>query len=111
VSDGTTTASLASFTITVSSTTTGAGTGSVTLSWTPPTTNTNGTSPVAALAGYHIYYGTSTGALTKSVAIINPAANSATITGLSTGTWYFAISADAADGSAGPLSVIGSKTL
>jgi hypothetical protein len=37
--------------------TVGATTGTATLSWSAPTTNTDGT-PVTTLIGYHIYYGT-----------------------------------------------------
>ena len=55
-----------SATVTVTASTT-ASTGTATLSWVPPTENTDGT-PVTTLTGYHIYYGTSEGALTQSIA-------------------------------------------
>ena len=46
-------------------------TGSATLSWTPPTTNTDG-SPLTNLAGYKIYWGTSQGTYPNSVTLNNP---------------------------------------
>ena len=67
VSDGKTSATLPSFPIAV----TDNATGSVTLSWTAPTENTNGTA-LTDLAGYWIYYGTSANALTKSTKVSNP---------------------------------------
>ena len=83
VSDGTTTMTLPAFTITVGSTATQ---GSATLTWAAPTANTDGTSPVAPLSGYHIYYGTTQGALTQMIIITNPATTTYTITGLAPGT-------------------------
>jgi hypothetical protein len=65
-SDGGATTSLAPFTIDVTAAATA--TGSATLSWTIPTTNTNGT-PATNLAGYHIYYGTSSEALNTVIVV------------------------------------------
>jgi hypothetical protein len=84
--------------------------GTATLSWVPPTLNTDGT-PVTSLSGYHIYYGTSPSALTQSVAISDATTTSYGMTGLASGTWYFAVAADAADGTESAMSVIGSKTI
>ncbi len=84
--------------------------GTATLSWVPPTLNTDGT-PVTTLSGYHIYYGTSPSALTQSVAISDATTTSYDMTGLASGTWYFAVAADAADGTESAMSVIGSKTI
>jgi hypothetical protein len=91
-------------------TVTAASTGTATLSWTPPTTNTDGT-PVTTLTGYHVYYGTSQTNLTQSVAISGATTTSYEVTGLAAGTWYFAVAADAADGTESPQSALGSKTL
>jgi hypothetical protein len=85
-----------------------AASGTATLSWAAPTTNTNGT-PVTPLSGYTIFYGTSQGALTQSVAV-SASATSYTVTGLAAGTWYFAVAADAQDGTQSAMSNIGSKT-
>jgi hypothetical protein len=76
----------------------------------PPTLNTDGT-PVTTLTGYHIYYGTNQAALNQSIAVSGAATTSYVITGLSTGTWYFTVAADAADGTESPKSNVGSKTI
>ena len=83
-------------------------TSTATLSWTAPTENTNGT-PVTTLAGYTIQYGTSESALSQTVSINSPSTLSYTITGLTPGTWYFAVVAVAADGTQSALSGIVSK--
>ena len=86
------------------------GTGTATLTWVPPAKNTNGT-PVVPLSGYTIYYGRSESSLTKSVVVSGSTTTSYTITGLSLGTWYFAVAADAADGMQSAMSNIGSKAI
>jgi len=106
--NGSTTATLAAFAITVAAAPTSSG--AATLSWTPPTQNTDGTS-LANLAGYFIYYGNSAAALSNKIQITNPGLTGYTVTGLGTGTTYFAISAYAASGAESALSNIGSKTI
>ena len=93
-----------SVTVTVAATT-----GTATLAWAPPTTNTNGTA-VTPLSGYTIYYGTSATSLTKSV-VVSSSTTSYTMTGLAAGTWYFAMAADASDGTQSAMSNIGSKAI
>jgi hypothetical protein len=63
------------------------------------------------LTGYHIYYGTTAGALTQSVAVSGAATTSYEITGLTSGIWYFAVAADALNGTESSQSNIGSKAL
>ncbi len=87
-----------------------AGSETATLSWNAPTSNVNGT-PVTPLKGYTIYYGTSEGAMTQSLVVSGAAATSAEITGLGSGTWYFAVAADATDGTQSAKSDIGSIAL
>jgi len=72
--------------------TTTAGTGSVTLNWNAPATNSNG-STLTDLAGYKVYYGLGSGQQnrTKSVNVGNY--TSASVSGLSTGDWCFAVTA------------------
>jgi hypothetical protein len=106
VSDGTTTVALPSFTITVAA----ANSGTATVLWIPPTTNTNGT-PLTDLSGYHIYYGTSPTALTKSVAITGATTTSYQLTGLSAGTWYFGVAADSSAGTESAISGVASKII
>ena len=67
VSDGAATRSLASFNIQVVAT----ATGSATLSWVPPTQNSDG-SPLTNLASYRVYYGTSSGTYPNSMTVNNP---------------------------------------
>jgi hypothetical protein len=85
-SDGTATSELPAFSINV----TQISNGSVTISWIPPTANTNGT-PLTNLAGYKIYYGTSLGSLSQSVEVTNPSLSSYVIDNLSPATWYFSV--------------------
>lgn len=70
-------------------------TSSVTLEWDAPTSNADG-SPLNDLAGYKVYYGNSSTNYTNSVDIGN--FTSATINDLSSGTWYFAVTAYDASG-------------
>src|SRR5882757_6837905 len=65
-------------------------TGTATLDWTPPTENSDG-SALTNLAGYTVYYGTSPDKLTESVKVSNPGLTAYTMTNLTSGTWYFAV--------------------
>jgi hypothetical protein len=71
--------------------------GVATLDWLPPTANTDGTT-LTNLAGYTVYYGTSPDNLSKSVKVSNAGVASYTVTGLASGTWYFAVTSYSADG-------------
>jgi hypothetical protein len=113
VADGTASASLAAFSITVTGTTgtTTPATGNATLSWVPPTQNSDGTA-LTNLAGFNIYYGTDSSALTQTIQVANPAALGYVITGLATGTtWYFAVTAYTSSGEESAHSAISSKTI
>lgn len=92
VSNGYHRATLRSFSITVNSGGTQLPPGGVTITWTPPTENTDG-SALTNLAGYHLYYGTSQASLNKVVDIDNPGIASYVVSDLSAGTWYFALTA------------------
>lgn len=65
-------------------------TGSVTLNWTIPTENTDG-SQLTNLSGFKVVYGQSATELTQSVSIDNPSVDSYQFDNLSSGTWYFAV--------------------
>jgi hypothetical protein len=67
-------------------------TGSATVSWIPPTVNTDG-SVLGNLAGYHIYYGTSPDNLNQSVTLTNAGLTRYVLSELATQTWYFAMTA------------------
>jgi hypothetical protein len=101
VSDAAGSASLPQFSITV--TQPPATTGSATVIWSAPTQNTDGTG-LTNLSGYQIYYGTSAGNLTQSVKITNPGVLTYLLTGLASGTWYFAVQADTSAGGTSALS-------
>ena len=85
-------------------------TGSATLSWQAPTTNTDG-SALTDLAGYRIYFGTSADDLSQAVPLTGVGLQTYVIGGLVSGTWYFAIRAVTSDGVESALSEIVSKTI
>lgn len=105
VTDGTTKVALPAFALVVQSLPVEA----VTLSWTPPTTNTDG-SALTDLAGYRIYYGASRTALGSVIEIRNPAIAAYLVENLTPGTWYFAVTAYTSAGKESVHSNIASKT-
>jgi putative Ig domain-containing protein len=106
VSDGKANASLPPFTLTVSA----AASGAATLTWMPPTTNSDGTA-LTDLAGYEVRYGRAEGDLTQSVNLDNSSLNSYVVENLTAGTWYFAVLAVNSAGATSPLSNVASKTI
>lgn len=106
VSDGKTSAALPAFSIAVTSATTN---GSATLHWTPPATNTDGTT-VTDLAGFNILYGKSSSSMAQTLKVASATATSGTVSGLTSGTWYFAVQSYDKDGNASSLSSVVSKT-
>ena len=110
VSDGTTSAALAAFTITVAAAPAPPQTlGTATLTWAAPTQNTDGSS-ITNLAGYVISYGTSATALTQTVTVSNPATTTYTVQNLTAGTWYFSVAATETGGTASAPSSMVSMT-
>ncbi|HEY6641678.1 fibronectin type III domain-containing protein [Povalibacter sp.] len=107
VSDGKASRSLAAFTIAVKQT---AAVASTTLSWTAPTQNTDGSS-LTTLAGYRIYYGTSSSALNQTIQVANPSVSTYVIDGLAPATYYFAVRAYTTAGTESANSNVASKTL
>lgn len=88
--------------------------GTATLSWTPPTQNTDGTT-LTNLAGYRIVYSTSSSALgdpadvlTKQLQVAGNV-SSYVIEGLTAGTWYFAVKSFNSSGAESVLSNVASK--
>lgn len=113
VSNGVMSASLAAFSVTVNAAVASSPpptTGSATVSWVAPTTNSDG-SPLTNLAGYTIHYGNSATALNQTVQVANAGAASYVLTNLASGTWYFAVSAYTSSGSSSSLSAVASKTI
>ena len=85
-------------------------TGSAALSWAAPTSNSDG-SALTDLAGYHVYYGTSSNLLNQDQSVSDANATSATVGSLAAGTWYFAVAAVNSGGVEGDLSNVASKTI
>jgi len=115
VADGTATASLSAFALTVVATTAvsspSSSTGTAKVTWSAPTENSNGTA-LTNLAGYYVYYGTDSASLSQTITVSNPQALAYTITGLATGnTWYFAVASYTSTGQQSSLSQISSKSL
>jgi hypothetical protein len=88
VSDGKASARLAPFSITVIDEQIGA----ASLSWEPPTTNTDG-STLTNLAGYRIVYGASPSQLTQTIQLANAGLSAFVVENLAPGTYYFAVRA------------------
>jgi hypothetical protein len=109
VTDGTATTSvLAAWDIEVVAA--GAAGGAVTVSWTAPVRNADGT-PLTDLAGYRIYWGTSKGDYPNSVTIDNPGITTYVVDQLLPATYYFVIRAVNKDGVESGDSKVGSKTI
>ncbi len=75
----------------------------VTLNWTPPTENTNGTA-LTNLAGYNIHYGTASGDYTQTISVSNAGIATYVVDDLTPGTYYFSIGAVNSQGAESPLS-------
>lgn len=67
-------------------------TASITLAWVPPTQNSDG-SPITNLAGYKIRYGTASSDYTQTIALGNAGLTRYVVDNLTSGTYYFAITA------------------
>jgi putative Ig domain-containing protein len=99
-------ASTAMFAITVTT----LGSGSVTLSWTPPTQNDDG-SALTDLAGYEVRYGKDQANLDQFVQLNNPSLNTFVVDSLTSGTWFFAIRSINSSGNGSVMSNVASKTI
>jgi hypothetical protein len=105
-SDGSSSASLPGFGITVAS-----GTGIATLAWSEPTQNEDG-SALTDLTGYHIYVGADASHLVNQVNIATTATTSYSISGLVGGaTYYFAVTAVNSLGQESVLSNVASQVI
>jgi len=106
VSDGTASASLPAFALSVLQT----ATGSATITWTAPTTNNDG-SALTNLASYRIKYGRTSTSLDQIASVTNPGLTSFLLDNLSTGTWYFAVVAVNSSGAESTPSNVATKTI
>jgi hypothetical protein len=84
-------------------------TGTVSLNWTRPALNADGT-PLTDLAGYNIYSGSQEGSLNLVTTISDPTVLSIVLPSPGPGTWYYAVTAFNSAGGQSVLSNIGSKS-
>ena len=106
VSDGTTSAALPAFNLTISPMILG----SATVRWTAPATNIDGT-PLANLAGFRVLYGTSPTQLSEKLELPAPALTSVEIADLVPGTYYFSVKAYTANALESDASQVVWKTI
>jgi hypothetical protein len=106
VTDGKLSTSLPTFSIDAVS----ASLGSVTLSWTPPTMNEDGT-VLTDLASYKIYYGVAAGNYPSQVRIDNPGISTYVVDNLAPNTYYFVSTAINASGVESSYSNMATKTV
>ena len=66
--------------------------GQLTVTWSPPTKNTDGT-PLKNLSGYTLLYGTASKTYSTAISIDDATATRYVVRGLPRGTYYFALSA------------------
>lgn len=88
VSDGTDSASLPEFDLSVDA----IQLGNATVSWTAPTTNADGTA-LSDLDGFYVHYGMSSGSYSRTATVDDETATSVQIDSLESGTWYFVVTA------------------
>jgi hypothetical protein len=89
-SDGANVASLPAFAITVSAP--AAGASGVSLTWSAPTQNSDGT-PLTDLQGYKIHYGMQSQNYTGAISVNNPTLTTYLVNSLPAGKYYFAVTA------------------
>jgi len=75
----------------------------ITLNWTPPTENTDGTA-LTNLSGYDIHYGTASGNYTQSISVSNAGIATYVVDNLTPGTYYFSVAAVNTSGTESPMS-------
>lgn len=84
--------------------------GSATVSYTPPTQNSDGT-PLTDLAGYRIYYGTSPDSYTQVIEIDDPSVTVYVVDNLAPATYYFVSTAVNSSGIESEFSNVATKTI
>lgn len=84
--------------------------GVATLSWTAVHESVDG-QPLADIAGYRIYYGTTRHGMFTVVQLADPRVSAYQVRSLESGTWYFAVVAYTRTGTQGPPSNVVTKTI
>jgi hypothetical protein len=108
VSNGTSSAGLAPFSITVLAA--GSSGGNISLSWQAPADNTNG-SVLVNLSGYVIHYGNFPNVYTSTITIDNPGLTSYVVEDLPPGTYYFSMTSTTTSGAHSSPSAEASTTI
>jgi hypothetical protein len=83
---------------------------STNLTWAPPALNSDG-SALTDLAAFKVYWGTTLGTYSQSTKIASATARAYTVNGLTTGKWYFVVTALNSKGDESPYSNVWSKTI
>jgi hypothetical protein len=104
--DGTGRTSLPAFSINVSA----LANGTATVAWAAPTERSDG-SALTNLAGYRIYYGSSSNSFENVIDVNSVGVTSFVVDNLPAGTWYFAVSARDSSGAESGLSSAATKTI
>ena len=104
-SDGKASSSLPAFTINVAA---APKDGEVSLTWSAPTRNSDGTL-LTNISGYRVYYGQSSSSYSRTLSLPSPSFKTVVIENLATGKWYFAIRTLTSDGQESRLSTQASK--
>ena len=86
------------------------GVGTASLSWMPPTNKEDG-SVLPDLAGYRVYYGTSSGSYPNSIDVPNPGVTDYLVESLVPGKYFFVVTAYDASGNESVYSKEASKTI
>jgi hypothetical protein len=84
--------------------------GTALLTWTPPTENTDN-SALTDLAGYKIYYGTSSASYDDTITISNPGLTSYLVENLASSGWYFVMTSVNSSGIESSYSIEVTKTI
>jgi hypothetical protein len=84
--------------------------GTASLTWTPPTTNTDG-SALKDLAGFKVYWGSSPGSYPNSQTLADASLTTYTVSALAPGPWYFVVTAYSQSGRESAYSNAASKTI
>ena len=106
VTDGVASTSLEPFSISVVAT----ASGSATLSWLPPTSNTDGTA-LSDLSAYRIRWGTQAGDFANSELVEDPGLSTYTVDQLTPANWHFVVTAVNSNGVQSRSSNSASKTV
>jgi hypothetical protein len=82
-----------------------------TLQWSAPQAMTDGSTTVTGIVGYRVYYGPSVTKMDTKIDVMNPSISTYVVEGLTSGTYYFAITALHSSGGESDRSNAGMKVI